>query len=95
MATLKRPVLSGLPAESNRLKRTLYIGGLDENVDKTILQAAFIPFGDLRTVEIPKDRATGRSCCFISSLRSVQANIEDLALLNSRKKKMRLMQLTI
>eukprot|EP01069_Polyplicarium_translucidae_P000142 Polyplicarium_translucidae@DN1077_c0_g1_i1.p4 len=43
-----------------RLLRTLYVGGLEEQVNKEILQAAFIPFGDVRNVEIPIDRTTGR-----------------------------------
>ncbi|XP_055388885.1 peptidyl-prolyl cis-trans isomerase E-like [Condylostylus longicornis] len=60
MATVKRTLLTGLPSESNRLKRTLYVGGLDDHVNKAILQAAFIPFGDIRTTEIPIDRATGK-----------------------------------
>ncbi len=28
-------------------KRTLYVGGLDEDVDVEILKAAFIPFGEV------------------------------------------------
>ncbi|CAO3610905.1 unnamed protein product [Cunninghamella echinulata] len=33
-------------------KNILYIGGLDENVTQEILHAAFIPFGDLVSVEL-------------------------------------------
>eukprot|EP00914_Ancora_sagittata_P033727 GHVO01068144.1.p4 GENE.GHVO01068144.1~~GHVO01068144.1.p4 ORF type:complete len:138 (+),score=24.73 GHVO01068144.1:522-935(+) len=43
-----------------RLRRTLYVGGLDEQVGKDILEAAFIPFGEIRTVELPTDRSTGK-----------------------------------
>lgn len=104
MATLKRTVLAGFPAESNRLKRTLYIGGLDDNVDKTILHAAFIPFGELRTVEIPKDRATGKSWfSHIPSFKPFRlvgasidkGNIGVLVSLNSKRKTMLAMQLII
>lgn len=40
---------------SGRNKKTLYIGGLDENVTEEILYAAFVPFGDIKEVSIPKD----------------------------------------
>ncbi|KAI9299826.1 peptidyl-prolyl cis-trans isomerase E [Cunninghamella echinulata] len=36
-------------------KNILYIGGLDENVTQEILHAAFIPFGDLVSVELALD----------------------------------------
>mmetsp|Transcript_35181 Transcript_35181/g.77011 ORF Transcript_35181/g.77011 Transcript_35181/m.77011 type:complete len:123 (-) Transcript_35181:95-463(-) len=42
------------------LSRTLYVGGLDDNVDRAMLQAAFLPFGEIRTVEIPSDNKTGK-----------------------------------
>ncbi len=29
-------------------KTTLYVGGLDESVNESILHAAFIPFGDIK-----------------------------------------------
>ncbi|CAE8707708.1 unnamed protein product, partial [Polarella glacialis] len=45
---------------SSIMKRTCYVGGLDEQVDKKTLQAAFAPFGDLKTVEIPVDMKTGK-----------------------------------
>ncbi|OEH75475.1 peptidyl-prolyl cis-trans isomerase [Cyclospora cayetanensis] len=43
----------------SRLRRTLYVGGLSEEVNEEILRAAFLPFGDIREATIPKDRATG------------------------------------
>ncbi|CDJ44666.1 peptidyl-prolyl cis-trans isomerase E, putative [Eimeria tenella] len=49
----------GSEAGESRLKRTLYIGGLAEEVDEQILRAAFLPFGDIREATIPKDRTTG------------------------------------
>ncbi|KAL8274790.1 hypothetical protein Esti_001265 [Eimeria stiedai] len=42
-----------------RLRRTLYVGGLAEEVDERILRAAFLPFGEIREATIPKDRTTG------------------------------------
>ena len=41
-------------------KRTLYVGGLGDKVDVELLRAAFIPFGDLKDVNIPVDFATGK-----------------------------------
>lgn len=39
----------------NNTKRTIYVGGLAEEVDEKILQAAFIPFGEIVDVQIPLD----------------------------------------
>lgn len=36
-------------------KRTIYVGGLAEEVDEKVLHAAFIPFGDIVDVQIPLD----------------------------------------
>lgn len=36
-------------------KRTVYVGGLAEEVDEKVLKAAFIPFGDIVDVQIPLD----------------------------------------
>ena len=36
-------------------KRTVYVGGLAEEVDEKVLHAAFIPFGDIIDVQIPLD----------------------------------------
>lgn len=43
-----------------RARRTLYVGGLDEAVVLSTLQAAFIPFGELTDVQLPVDVATGK-----------------------------------
>lgn len=51
-----------------RLKRTLYVGGLAEQVEEEVLRAAFLPFGDIKQLEIPKDKSTGEP--HISSLSS-------------------------
>lgn len=60
MATLQRALVPNTPETKSNLKRTLYVGGLDDHVTKEILEAAFIPFGDIRTTAIPKDRITGK-----------------------------------
>ena len=42
----------------HRLKSTFDIGGLCDEIDNNILHAAFIPFGELKSVELPIDRNT-------------------------------------
>ena len=39
-------------------KKILYVGGLAEEVDQKVLQAAFIPFGDIVEVNMPIDYET-------------------------------------
>ena len=39
-------------------KRVVYVGGLAEEVDEKVLQAAFIPFGDIVDISIPLDYST-------------------------------------
>lgn len=39
-------------------KRTLYVGGLAEEIDLNILRSAFAPFGDIVDVNIPLDYST-------------------------------------
>jgi len=39
-------------------KKLLYVGGLAEEVDQKVLQAAFVPFGDIVEVNIPLDYET-------------------------------------
>ena len=43
----------------SRQKKALYVGGLDNSVTEEVLYAAFIPFGDIKEVNIPKDFAEG------------------------------------
>ncbi|CAE8625679.1 unnamed protein product [Polarella glacialis] len=57
---LHSPTVAVIMGGSSIMKRTCYVGGLDEQVDKKTLQAAFAPFGDLKTVEIPVDMKTGK-----------------------------------
>ncbi|RWS31684.1 peptidyl-prolyl cis-trans isomerase E-like protein [Leptotrombidium deliense] len=39
-------------------KRVLYVGGLSEEVNETVLNAAFVPFGDIIDINIPIDFST-------------------------------------
>ncbi|XP_035229728.1 peptidyl-prolyl cis-trans isomerase E-like isoform X2 [Stegodyphus dumicola] len=39
-------------------KRTVYVGGLAEEVNKDIIHAAFIPFGEIIDIQIPLDYET-------------------------------------
>ncbi|KAK3233130.1 hypothetical protein CYMTET_56551 [Cymbomonas tetramitiformis] len=39
-------------------KTTVYVGGLEKNINEAILHAAFIPFGDIKDVNIPLDQTT-------------------------------------
>lgn len=39
-------------------KRTLYVGGLAEEVDRSALKSAFLPFGDVVDVNLPMDYST-------------------------------------
>ncbi|CAH0388631.1 unnamed protein product [Bemisia tabaci] len=39
-------------------KRTIYVGGLAEEVDEKVLSAAFIPFGDVVDIQLPLDYET-------------------------------------
>jgi RNA recognition motif-containing protein len=41
-------------SDAERLKATVYVGGLDLNVTTQTLQAAFIPFGDIVDISLPK-----------------------------------------
>lgn len=42
-------------------KNMLFVGGLAEEVTEEILHAAFIPFGDLRSVQIPRDYSKNKA----------------------------------
>lgn len=45
-------------------KNTLYVGGLAEEVNESILHSAFIPFGDIKDVKTPLDQATQKHRSF-------------------------------
>lgn len=42
-------------------KRALYVGGLDKQATEQVLYAAFVPFGPLKSVQVPMDYST-RTC---------------------------------
>lgn len=42
------------PLKKARLKATIYVGGLDNAVDKRILTDAFLPFGEVVDITLPK-----------------------------------------
>lgn len=44
-------------------KRTVYVGGLGEEITEDLLRAAFIPFGDIVSITLPLDQHT-RNCLF-------------------------------
>jgi peptidyl-prolyl isomerase E (cyclophilin E) len=48
--------------EETRL-RTLYVGGLAEEVTEEILRSVFIAFGDVKDVQIPQDFGTSAFWC--------------------------------
>lgn len=56
-------------------KNTLYVGGLAEEVNESILHSAFIPFGDIKDVKTPLDQATQkhRSFGFVTFLEKEDA----------------------
>jgi peptidyl-prolyl isomerase E (cyclophilin E) len=43
-------------------RNLLYVGGLENEVTEDILFAAFVPFGPLRSVQIPKDFKESKNC---------------------------------
>ncbi|CAG8441928.1 2520_t:CDS:2 [Ambispora gerdemannii] len=44
--------------KENANKCTIYVGGLDDQVDEKVLHAAFIPFGEIVEIQIPPDPAS-------------------------------------
>lgn len=45
-------------------KKTIYVGGFNEEVNETTLKMAFIPFGEIVGVSIPMDHETGKHRAF-------------------------------
>lgn len=39
----------------SRMANLVYVGGLDDNVTEELLHAAFIPFGDIKSVQVVRD----------------------------------------
>jgi peptidyl-prolyl isomerase E (cyclophilin E) len=52
--------LVAVEGKGSNPKTTLYVGGLEESVNESSLHAAFIPYGDIRDVNIPMDHASGK-----------------------------------
>lgn len=50
-----------MAADSSRLKATVFVGGLDHAVTQQTLYHAFLPFGDIVEVSLPKPDAPGSS----------------------------------
>lgn len=50
-----------LMADTSRLKATVFVGGLDHAVTQQTLYHAFLPFGDIVEVNLPKPEAPGSS----------------------------------
>lgn len=46
-------------ADSSRVKATVFVGGLDHAVTQQTLYHAFLPFGDIVEVNLPKPDAPG------------------------------------
>ena len=51
--------LSNTPILQSR--RSIYVGGLAEGVSPMTVRAAFIPFGPIKSVDIPMDYAKGKN----------------------------------
>eukprot|EP00163_Fabomonas_tropica_P013381 TRINITY_DN24901_c0_g1_i1.p1 TRINITY_DN24901_c0_g1~~TRINITY_DN24901_c0_g1_i1.p1 ORF type:complete len:140 (-),score=29.96 TRINITY_DN24901_c0_g1_i1:294-713(-) len=62
--------------------RSLYVGGLSEEVTEKILHAAFIPFGEIAQLQIPQDQASGTNKGFgfveFEEVEDAQAAIENM-----------------
>ncbi|CAM9861890.1 unnamed protein product [Phaeothamnion confervicola] len=48
-------------AKTVQNKRMLYVGGLEETVKEEALHAAFVPFGEIAEVQIPKNWEKGEN----------------------------------
>lgn len=51
--TAAKHVPASMLAQGSNPKTTLYVGGLDETVNEAVLHSAFIPFGEIKEVNIP------------------------------------------
>ena len=61
----------------NTNKKTIYVGGLAEDVDEKMVKAALIPFGEITEVQIPLDYQTSkhRGFAFVEFESSQQASV--------------------
>lgn len=39
-------------------KSVIYVGGLDETVNEALIHSAFIPFGEIKSIDLPIDHTT-------------------------------------
>lgn len=53
-------------------RNLLYVGGLEKDVTNDILFAAFVPFGPIRSVDIPRDFKESKSPFSTSIADSIQ-----------------------
>lgn len=60
-ATIHNTIHNHTMADSSRLKATVFVGGLDHAVTQQTLYHAFLPFGDIVEVNLPKPEAPGAS----------------------------------
>jgi len=49
----------------NTYKRTLYVGNIDETATEELIRAAFIPFGEIVSIDIPVDSFTSKIILFL------------------------------
>ncbi|KAG9287712.1 hypothetical protein G9A89_004115 [Geosiphon pyriformis] len=71
--------------KENVNKCTIYVGGLDDQVNEKVLHAAFIPFGDIVEIQIPPDPAShnqhrGFGFVEFEELDDAQASIDNMHL---------------
>ena len=52
----------------------LYVGGLSETVEETVVHAAFIRFGELVEVTIPKENGKNRGFAFVEFKDDIDAD---------------------
>ena len=53
-------------------KPVIYVGGLDDQVDDNTLHSAFIPFGEIKTIEMPLDHNTGKLIYFMKFFKNLK-----------------------
>ena len=54
MLVLNSKRIVSIMSDSTRLKSTLYVGGLDNAVTSNTLHSAFVPFGEIADITLPK-----------------------------------------
>ena len=46
-------------------KLVIYVGGLDESVNDKILYSAFVPFGEIKSIDIPIDFTSRKNFIYL------------------------------